>query len=890
MEAVQDVPEPVEARNPLEPSAGKFEELATALRITCPVLRAVAEVESSGKGFIRQMQPKILFEGHAFHKLTGGRFSASHPDVSYPKWDRRKYSGTLLGEWDRLEKASLLDRPAALQSASWGLFQIMGFNYAYCGASDVEAFVAMQCESADAQLELFARFIARPPFLAALRAITGPSGNDDHWEVFARAYNGPLHAKNNYVGKLHRAHLRHLSTDRRRTAGAAPRPQAAPGERTGLAPGRIAFAPVSKTQRRTPEHQRNVRPDSVDLRDWEYRPNIALVPPTQLLPNNPRPSRHQADSNACTGFALAMVIEYLLARSDRPVERLSGFMLYDMARRYDEWAESDPTEDSGSSVRGALKGWSAHGVSCEDTWPSLDMPRASNISDDDWWLDAVKRPLGSYYRISPGNIRDIHIALAEVGVVYASAFTHAGWDALNRRKPHRMPTHVDEVPAIAPKRGLHDQGHAFAIIGYSPKGLIIQNSWGDEWGAGGIALLAYEDWIANAMDCWVVQLGVVTEDNESVSGTARLRTDANGKVSLSRNIELADHEISPHIINMENNGRLSTRGRFRTSKEDVAMMVDFQMEAAHQEWTAAGETGMDVAIYAHGGLNDEDAAACAARYWLPYLYQHRIFPVFLMWETGALKTFNNILQDAVFGADARTAGGRWDKVKERIEDWKNERLEGLARWPGKKLWNEMKENADLLSRRNESGAGLLLSSMRQAIDEGRLPGNTRVHLIGHSAGAIAHSHLAPRIRDAGFDLASISLLAPAVRIDTFQSLLGDLLSEGQVRLLIAHLTDAAERSDLSCRPYGHSLLYLVSRSFEDSEPTPLLGMERHLTPLLPTIDWAERVNLLPSPGGSWDASSGVTRACTHGDMDNDQAIRAAVTTFIRFGGRRASAQ
>jgi hypothetical protein len=36
-------------------------------------------------------------------------------------------------------------------------------------------------------------------------------------------------------------------------------------------------------------------------------------------------------------------------------------MLYSMARRYDEFA-GQPGVDSGSSLRGAMKGWYKHGV------------------------------------------------------------------------------------------------------------------------------------------------------------------------------------------------------------------------------------------------------------------------------------------------------------------------------------------------------------------------------------------------------------------------------------------------------------------------------------------------------------------------------------------------
>src|SRR3546814_17879641 len=85
-------------------------------------------VESSGSGFLKppSVKPKVLFEGHAFHRLTGGRFDESHPRLSYPRRDRKQYSGSLAGEWERLEAACLLDRAGAMRSASWGLFRKIG--------------------------------------------------------------------------------------------------------------------------------------------------------------------------------------------------------------------------------------------------------------------------------------------------------------------------------------------------------------------------------------------------------------------------------------------------------------------------------------------------------------------------------------------------------------------------------------------------------------------------------------------------------------------------------------------------------------------------------------------------------------------------------------------
>lgn len=852
-------------------------DLAKALEVDETALKAVARVETAGHGFTsgRTAKPKILFEGHAFHRLTGGQFDASHPHLSHAEWDPRKYARNQAGEWTRLDEASQLDRAAALQSASWGLFQVMGFNYPYCGHDTVEAFVAAQHASPDEQVSAFARLVARPPFLQALRK--------HDWRTFAAAYNGPGHAIHHYEARLAAAYAQLAAEAQgdgpQGRAKTRPRVAVTPSLRA-LPPGRSQFAPLGTLRRRLPK-RRNVRPDPVDLRDWEYRPSIAVAPTDVMLPLDPNPTKQQGDTNACTGFALATVIEYLLDRGRRPVEVISGHMIYSMARRYDEWAEDDEEDDSGSSLRGALKGWSRHGASCERLWPGDTMPRPKPGSLDDWWLDAVKRPLGAYYRIDPENIRDIHIALSEAGAVYASAFTHRGWDAQLQQMTLPAPTHAEEVPTIRHATGSQEQGHAFAIVGYTREGFIIQNSWGTEWGRGGFAVLTYEDWIENAMDCWVVQLGVVTVEHEAVAGATSLRLDARtGAAVVSNNTTLADHEIAPFVINMENEGQLSHRGRFRTGPDDLRLLLEHHLPEACRAWGLKKTDTVDIALYAHGGLTGEDAAAATARTWVPHLYTERVFPIFLMWETDAFSTLSNIFEDAVKGEAEKTGGERWNRFRRRFEEWRDERLEGLARLPGGKLWDEMKQNADALSGARNAGVAQLFEWLKRKDVQANLP-RIRLHLVGHSAGAIVHAWLGGRALRQGFDVRSISLLAPAVRLDLFDQQLGGYIAQRRIPVLLSNLTDAAERGDPTCKPYGKSLLYLVARSFEDHEETPLLGMEKHVVPALPTHAWGSMVRQLPTPGGAWAPNTPAARATSHGALDNDAAIREAVTAFIK---------
>ncbi len=124
-----------------------FREAARLLDVEVAVVKTVAEVESGNKcGFVADGKPAILFEGHVFWRkleeagLNPAKFVAGNENVLYPKWTKAHYKGGT-GEYERLAKAMMIHKPSALESASWGAFQIMGFNYRQCGCENVLDFV-----------------------------------------------------------------------------------------------------------------------------------------------------------------------------------------------------------------------------------------------------------------------------------------------------------------------------------------------------------------------------------------------------------------------------------------------------------------------------------------------------------------------------------------------------------------------------------------------------------------------------------------------------------------------------------------------------------------------------------------------------------------------------
>jgi hypothetical protein len=164
---------------------------AQRLGVDVATVKAVVSVETDGAGFLPDGRPKILFERHIFARLTQDRFSASHPDLSASA--PGGYHGGA-AEYLRLYRALQLDGEAAVQSASYGAPQIMGFNWKACGEKSLYGFLFAMHDNEDAQLALFTEFVLSQGLAGALRR--------KDWAGFARGYNGPAFKRNEYDTKL----------------------------------------------------------------------------------------------------------------------------------------------------------------------------------------------------------------------------------------------------------------------------------------------------------------------------------------------------------------------------------------------------------------------------------------------------------------------------------------------------------------------------------------------------------------------------------------------------------------------------------------------------------------------------------------------------------------
>jgi Papain family cysteine protease len=647
----------------------------------------------------------------------------------------------------------------------------------------------------------------------------------------------------------------------------------------------------------------NATPDTFDLRDLDYRPMLRVLPPQlQATPSGTAFLVLRQQGESCTGHAVAAMIDTVLSRQavelgfSQPPP-VSPYMLYRLARRYDEFGGE---ADTGSSLRGAFKGWLRHGIATTTEWNARSKALHSSplnaqvdLDEPDFVASCRLRPLGAYYRVNPFRLDDMQSAVNELHAIAVSAAVHSGWSQPRWLKPpNGAPFAIIERDRAATPAG----GHAFAIVGYDEHGFLVQNSWGTDWGDRGFAILTYDDWLRSAYDAWVARPGVPNTPSASPSSTSRVTTSGDVVISGGPNLTL----LRNYVVDTGNDGVLSDSGRFTSNPAQLDGIVA-NMTAKHDAWTA-GIPGAhrDIVLWAHGGLIDETAGLGIAERHLGWWLNSHVYPINFVWESGAIETIVDALGDVTrgrlpFGGLRFGSDEQWDRF-----------VEQTARRLFSGLWGQMKGNAFGASAPTSISrprGGTEIANRLLAYRDRYPAGTVRIHLAGHSAGAIFLATLADRIVQTGLRIESLALLAGAVTNADF------------VRFVVPHLTIAHDRdgSPIESEPgikrltvfdlleqmeqddqcpggdvavYHKSLLYLVARALEPSPNpvtgmVPLVGLQLGLAATPP--GWsqslgeallADGAKIVIAPGGTPPDPRSDARG--HGDFDDDRATMTSV--------------
>ncbi len=292
----------------------------------------------------------------------------------------------------------------------------------------------------------------------------------------------------------------------------------------------------------------------------------------------------------------------------------------------------------------------------------------------------VMQTLGVYFRVELRSITDLQAAIQHVGAVYVSAFTHEGWSAVPEvGKPPKGHADLPVIPFSG--RPSETDGHAFALVGFNASGFVIQNSWGPQWGVGGFAVLGYADWLANGMDAWVVALGVPGVVVGRVGAASVAAKGAAGGANTS--LWWSREQAYQHSVVLGNDGRIK---RYLT-EDELSRTLLHQVAGLPDQWfrSRAGVGPKRLVIYAHGGLNSEDAAIQRARAMGRHFIANHCYPVFMVWKTGLLECIGDIIGDAWHKEPAKAAGvGEWitDRTDLLIE-------KSIGRPMARSIWSEM---------------------------------------------------------------------------------------------------------------------------------------------------------------------------------------------------------
>jgi hypothetical protein len=590
----------------------------------------------------------------------------------------------------------------------------------------------------------------------------------------------------------------------------------------------------------------NAVDDATDFRDFTYQPALLQLKNVYGPPKNIEPL-DQGQEGACTGFGLAAVINLLLTLRGEKTREVSSRMLYEMAKKYDEWEGEDY---AGSSCRGAIRGWNSMGVCSNDLAPY-------EVNQQDWAMDigqakdARITTLGAYYRVGR-RLSDFHAAINEAGALYVSAQVHDGWQG-SEIKNGTIPFNSGSIG-----------GHAFAIVGYNSKGFWVQNSWGPTWGNNGIALWTYEDWLENIRDAWVVRLALSTPHIWHLTPSVSSQQGTEEGL-FKRSPKRA--EIVGHFVHLDD-GDFDDEGRYWADLATIKQTADL---------VAKSEKYDHLLLYAHGGLNSTKASARRIVAMKQVFKKNRIYPFHFMYDTGLLEEVKDIIIGKKKEVESRAGG---------LTDWTDKLIEQATRLPGRAIWREMKKGANKPFEPDRAGTQTISAFLDALAKPGALP--KKLHMVGHSTGAILLASLLdtlgqlnkpPRVQ-------TCQLLAPACTHGVFNEVYRQLLKErdsgkfGIGRMRIYNLEDRLELDDTVTPLYRKSLLYLVSNAFEEKLQERILGMQSFRR-YLGSVPHSPVFNIQTSDGSS--TGSPKTASETHGGFDNDVDTMNSVLRLVLGG-------
>ena len=229
-------------------------------------------------------------------------------------------------------------------------------------------------------------------------------------------------------------------------------------------------------------------PQEPDHRDFNYLISGGVLPEVVDLRENFHVSRDQKWLQACTGFATAGLIEYLLQQHyGKSYRDVSPLYLWFYGKKLHGWEG----KNLGVNLRNSLKALYNHGFEFERNMPFksnyLRSPLISNDITGYTTLKYLERT--NYYTLTPGLAKD----------------------ALSKGRPIVFGLKLNKSfygnkSGIISNEKNDGSSHAMLLLGYDNinEFFIARNSWGSRWGDNGYCYIPFDYFFENAHNLWTI--------------------------------------------------------------------------------------------------------------------------------------------------------------------------------------------------------------------------------------------------------------------------------------------------------------------------------------------------------------------------------------------------
>lgn len=202
------------------------------------------------------------------------------------------------------------------------------------------------------------------------------------------------------------------------------------------------------------------------------------------------PAFDQGRLGSCTANAVGGAIEFLQKLRKQPYEIPSRLSIYYDARKL--LNPNYVNEDSGATLRTAIKAVADYGAPPEQHWP-YDIRRFTEEPPAELRAEGLLRQAIEYFRIPDGSIAQMEICLTGGFPFVFGIDVSENFD----------PNSAGVIPMPA---GDVLGGHAMLAVGYSRRSrrMLVRNSWGPAFGLHGFIWLPY-DYMEQAWDIWTLR-------------------------------------------------------------------------------------------------------------------------------------------------------------------------------------------------------------------------------------------------------------------------------------------------------------------------------------------------------------------------------------------------